>query len=501
MKIWRWRTIVALILAALWSAPAAADWKRAESDNFIVYSQASEGALREQSALLEDYHQFLRRLTNVTEPNAPNKLNIYMVRSAAELRSIHNMPAGIAGVYIATSDGLAAVVDESAPGQGQETLLHEVAHHFMKQYRPLPYPAWYVEGFAEYVSTASFKKGAVELGRPSMGRAYSLVEGKWLPLDRILFGQVPTDRDGMSAFYAQSWLLAHYLLRSEELRPKFAAYLAAAATGEDPRKAFAASFPAPIAELERELRTYTKRGMTYTRFSRASDAAPPPVTITRLPASADDLLLLRATMEVGPEDEAALLARVRAAAAKNDDEFARRVLAQAEALLGDPAKADALLASLLATSPNDPELLYFKGMRHLRSARAATDGGEADFKLARTAFVSAHKGNPDHWQTLLRYAEALQVTEAFRSDNTVNILLLAHQLAPQVYEATMNAAQLLIARKRWAEAEQLLLPLTGEPHNVGLANAARSMLATARARGAAAAAPEEEAEAPAAAAE
>ena len=44
---------------------------------------------------------------------------------------------------------------------GQLVLFHEYAHHFMLQYAPAAYPAWYVEGFAEVVSTASFeRKGA-----------------------------------------------------------------------------------------------------------------------------------------------------------------------------------------------------------------------------------------------------------------------------------------------------------------------------------------------------
>jgi Flp pilus assembly protein TadD len=486
MKAFWWRALAALLVLAS-ASPAAAEWRRAESANFVLYSQAGEARLREQAALLEDYQLFLRALTGVSDPNAPNKLNIYMVRSGAQLRSIRNMPAGISGVYVAGSAGIAAVVDESAPGQGQEILLHEAAHHFMKQYRPLPYPAWYIEGFAEYASTVTFRKDVIEYGRPSVGRAYTLVKGAWLPLDRILFGKVPADRDGMDAFYAQSWLLAHYLLRNSEMRPKFAAYLAAAARGDEPRKAFAAAFPTPIAELERELRGYSKRGMTYTRFKRASEAAAPAVAITRLPPSADDLLLHRAAIEVGPEDESGLIAKVRAAAAKHQDEFARRILAQAEALHGDPAKADAMLDSLLAARPADSELHYFKGMRHLRAGRESDDG-EAQFRLARASFARAHKANPDHWQTLLRYAEALRANDRFVSDNTINILLLAQELAPQAQEATMNAASLLIARKRWAEAERLLLPLTGDPHNPGLAQAARRLLEEARARGGARAA-------------
>jgi Flp pilus assembly protein TadD len=482
MRYFWWRTLAASLLAMTFASGAAAEWRRAESANFVLYSQSGESKLREQSALLEDYHLFLRALTGVTDPASPNKLNVYMVRSEAQLRSIHNIPSGIGGVYVASSAGIAAIVNEASAGGGQETLLHEVAHHFMRQYRPLPYPAWYVEGFAEYASTVSFKKDAIEYGRPSVGRAYTLVQGKWLPLDDILFGGVPADRERMSAFYAQSWLLSHYLLRSAEMRPRFAAYLTAAARGETPRQAFATGFATPVADLERSLRSYSKSAMSYTRFKRASEASPPAVAVTRLPPSADDLLLLRATMEIRPQDEAGLLAKVRAAASKHDDEFARRVLAQAEALHGDPPKADSLLGSLLAARPDDAELLYFKGMRHLRVARDSADG-EAEYRLARTSFARAHKANPNHWQTLLRYAEALRADERFVSDNTINILLLASELAPQTQEGTMNAAQLLITRKRWEEAERLLLPLTGDPHNRGLAEAARGLLEAARARG------------------
>lgn len=482
MRLFWWRALAASLLAMTFASAAGAEWRRAESANFVLYSQAGDGKLREQAALLEDYHLFLRSLTGVTGPNAPNKLNVYMVKGSAQLRSIHDLPSGIGGVYVASSAGIAAIVDEAAPGAGQESLLHEVAHHFMKQYRPLPYPAWYVEGFAEYASTAVFKEDAIEFGRPSVGRAYTLVQGKWMSLDEILFGDVPADRERMSAFYAQSWLLSHYVLRSPETRAKFAAYLAAAVRGEEPRQAFATAFRTPVDALERELLAYKKRPISYTRFKRASETAPTAVAITRLPPSADDLLLLRATMEVRPQDEAALLAKVRAAAAKHDDAFARRVLAQAEALHGDPARADALLGPLLAANPGDHELLYFKGMRHLRAARAAADG-EAEYRLARASFARAHKANPDHWQTLLRYAEALRVEESFVSDNTINILLLASELAPQAQEGTMNAAHLLVARKRWEEAEQLLLPMTGDPHNPVLANAARQLLEMARARG------------------
>jgi Flp pilus assembly protein TadD len=484
LKFRWWAALFALAFSVIMAAPASAAWKRAESANFILYSQASESTIRDQIALLEDYQAFLRLLTQIDDPPAANKLSIYMVKGPAQLRSVHRVPEGVAGFYTANSGGIAAFADESAAGRGEQRnqiLLHEIAHHFMLQYRPLPYPAWYVEGFAEYVMTTQFEKGEIEFGAYNPGRAYTLTQGKWLPLERVLFGGVPTDGEEMAAFYAQSWLIAHYMMRSNVHRPKLAAYISKLAGGEDARKAFDASFPEPLAELEAALRAYVKRGMTFSRLKRNSAAVPPAMTITPLPASADDLLLAQATLRRGADDgtEATLLAKVRTAAAKHGDPYAKRVLAHAEAQYGDGAKADALLDELIAGSPKDAELLYLRGLRHLVEARASEDG-EAGFKEAQRWFARAHKLDPNHFQTLIRYAESLQVDRRMVSDNTINILLLARELAPQVSETAMNAAGLLIARGRFAEAEGLLLPLTGNPHNTGLAAAAKAMLERAR---------------------
>ena len=76
---------------------------------------------------------------------------------------------------------------------------------------------------------------------------------------------------------------------------------------------------------------------------------------------------------------------------------------------------------------------------------------------------------------------ALRICEReFGSENTANVLLLAHQLAPQVSEITMNAARLLISRREYDDAKALLRPLAADPHNAGLAEAARRMMEQAR---------------------
>ena len=488
------RLFVLLILAIAGAAsPARADWLKAESPNFIVYSEESESRLRERVTLLENFDRLLRIVTTVNDPPAPTKLHVYVVSGPEDLRAIQPVPPGIVGYYIATPYGIAALVDRLAGGAGtreyreraaEQTLLHEYAHHFMRQYRANAYPAWYVEGFAEYFATATFRNRSVDIGNFSPGRAYSIVEGQWLPIERVLFGTVDgLTREQMSQFYAQSWLLTHYFYSTPERQAALRRYLVAARTGD--RAALEQATGLTAERLNDELRRYIRGGqIRYRRLTLEEAQAPPPITMNRLPAAANDMMLFEAALRIGLSDEeaASSLPRIRTAAARHPgDPFAQRVLAHAEALHGDGAAADRLLDPLIAAAPGDAELMYYKGLRHLRAARESDDESRHG-AAARTWFTRAHRADENHFQTLYRYAEAMRGQPGYVSENTENVLLLANQLAPQVAEITMNAAIMLINRRKYAEAEALLRPLSVDPHNSGLAEAAKELIERARSR-------------------
>jgi hypothetical protein len=491
------RVLVGLLIwLAMGSAPARAEWLRGESPNFIVYSEESEARLRDRLTQLEHFDRLLRLMTTVDDPPAPNKLHVYIVDGPQALRTIRAVPEGIVGYYIATSYGIAALVDRSAGGQDREireraaaeTLFHEYVHHFMMQYRANAYPAWYVEGFAEYFMTAQIGNRSIDIGNVSRGRGYSIVEGRWLPIERILFGDTEgLNREQMSQFYAQSWLLVHYFFSTPERQQAVRRYLVEARQGDGAVALQRATGLTPEA-LNEELRRYIRSGsIRYRRMNLDERQAAPAMSVTRLPAGADDLMLYEAALRVGiAEDQrATALQRIRAAAARHaEDPFARRVLAHAEALFGDGGAADRLLEPLMAAAPNDAELMYIKGMRHLTAAENG-DNWESESRAARNWLSRAHRADDNHYQTLYRYAQSLRGEREFGSENTANVLLLAHQLAPQVSEITMNAAGLLISRRQYDEAEALLRPLAADPHNAALAESARRMMDQAR-RGAAA---------------
>jgi hypothetical protein len=483
--------VFGLILALLIGvAPAQAEWRRAESPNFVLYGTISEGRLRERILQLEDFDRLMRLITNVSEPPAPNKLHIYIVDGPSDLRTVHAMPAGFTGVYIATANGIAAIVDGRTDA-GNDILFHEYAHHFMRQYAANAYPAWYVEGFAEYFSTVRFTPRKIDIGNFSPGRAYSLTDGSWLPTEQILHGN-PQSMNGPAAeaFYAQSWLVTHWFFSTHERQDALRRYLVAARNG-DPRDALQTATGLDVTAFTAELRRHIRGNqISYRQMNRPEGWTPAAVTVTTLPASADGLMLYAAALRIGIDEGKGpeYLQQIRGAAARHaSDPFAQRILAHAELLYGDSAVADRLLDGLLQASPADAELMYLKGMRYLTASEredASDEARAADSRLARDWFTRAHRADGDNYQTLFRFAQSLRGEDEYVSENTANVMMLAHQLAPQVAEITMNAAALLMNRGEYADAIALARPLSADPHNASLARAARQMIEHAQTRGA-----------------
>ena len=475
--------LAALIIAwTVIATPASAEWRRAESPNFVLYGNASESQLRARILLLEDFERLLRMLASGDQAPSP-KLHVYIVGGIDDIRIIRSVPDGIAGYYIAGPEGIAAFVDGRAEGRGNEILFHEYAHHFMSQHMRASYPAWYVEGFADYFATVRFAARHIDIGDYSRGRAYSILQGQWLPMERILAGGTQgLNREAMAAFYAQSWLLVHYFYSTPERQQAMARLLRATRSTSDGVAALQSALGWTPEQLTQELRRYIRAGqISYRRAPRASTSTPPAVSIAVMPPATAALIMYEAALRVGiaEENQQPYLERIRAAALRfPDDPFASRVLAHADLLYGDGGRADGLLDRLLAAAPNDAELLYLKGLRLLTAARG-DDPPEGAAAAARSCFARARAADPNHFQSLVRYVESLRGEREFVSDETIDMLVQASQLAPQMASITLNAANLLIARGDVAEAMRLLAPLAVNPHNPALAEAARRLMASA----------------------
>jgi tetratricopeptide (TPR) repeat protein len=472
---------VALLAAG---SPVRAEWLRAESDHFVVYGR-SEKSVREYASMLEDFDSLLRRLHGRPKDEVtPRKLPVYLVGDFKQLkRVLPNAKDGIAGVYLSTVPEVFVVAIREGAGEGDlnkgdDTVLHEYVHHFMLQYYPSAYPAWLVEGYAEYYMTADLAKSRMVVGGVNRGRAYSLTQpGGWIPMQDVL-GKRPgalKERD-VYTYYAQAWLLTHYILSDPARHKLLGPYLDAVRGGDDPVKAWKKVYGDDPDGLTRKLRIYMNKPIPAGALPRTG-ALEPTITVTHLSPGADDLLLEGQQLKLGvsKDDQAETLADIRAAAAKRPkDRFSQLVLAKAETGFGDRRAGEAALNALLAADPKDEDALVALGESRLAAGEDDPTQRVADFAQASKFFARAFKVNPDNPETLHGYAEAHSLEPL--TDAMVDIRVRAVILAPQVGHLRLDAARALIQVKDVDLARTVLTPLASNPHGGGEVEAAQAML-------------------------
>jgi hypothetical protein len=462
-----------LVLAVLLAGPAAAEWRVAETAHFRVYAELPEKDLRRRAEVLEDFRDMLGTFSSAKVADDVPRLDVYIVGNISAAVPFGRIAPTVGGFYSAGDGGIAAY---SIDGDfGRRALLHEYAHHHMFASTGLSYPGWYVEGFAEYFMTATFQPGRIDFGLPDPARVQSLVYGNWLSWEKLVDPGARRRRDDAAMFYAQSWLLTHYLFRTPGMAEKNRAYLTAVARGEPALAAFKAHVHPDPAALGRTLERYVRSSkFTFSRYTRP-EAKPAAVTITPLPPSADAMLMMYAALERGAaalpaEDRPAALAKVRAAAARfPGDDLAARTLAMAELALGSPAAALAQIDTLLARQPADPQLQRLKAQALLQI------GGPDAVPAARRLLVQVARAVPNDWRALHIYLHTYDIAHTRVPQSVADVVQRAWELAPQVDGLTIDMAAMLVQRDRLPEAAQVLAPVAFEPHNGQYSALARAL--------------------------
>jgi hypothetical protein len=464
-------------------------WRRALSAGFVVYSSGSEARLRSVVRDLESLDALLRRFTGAPPQSTPAaRLEVYLFNGRAPfLEAFPNARQDLAGFYQAAADIVAAygIFSDTSGLSSQEVLFHEYAHHFLDQHFANTYPIWYAEGFAEFVSTTTFLEDHIVVGRADTDRAATLNNARqtWLTMEQLLtaspwqLNMVDTDK-----FYAQSWLFTHYIVMTPGARDKFVAYVAALRRGTETMAAFQAAFGMSPTDMQRTLRIYLANRPHGLSLTRPAEVAHEEATVTALPPSAGTLLPIstRVRRGVADVDAPALLARVRQlASATPTDRFALMTLARAEATIGDRDRARTLLGPYLQAHADDVEALYLMGLSYSTDAERLQ--GEARRPLltqARHYFVQAHRLDENNVAVLYRYASTFAEVSMDEAtfNNTINVLLLAHQLAPQITEIGFYVAQWLMSADRNAEAANILRPIAYDPHGGEAARQALTLL-------------------------
>lgn len=469
------------MLAAAQATGASARWLRAETEHFVVYSDGAEAELRDYAEKLEDFDWTLRLFHDADSKAQAGKFEVYLVSGLGELHEVSPQAGDtVAGFYVARPNGIFAIASRAnMEGIGKDyVIFHEYVHHFMMQYFNYGYATWLNEGWAEYFAATTIRGDVIEVGKYSDNRAYWLANGDWLPLKKLLAYQSSITKSNETGFYPESWLLTHYMLADPTRKRQLAAYVQAVGTGADPVKAMEAASGIKVDALDRQIQTYMKSRISYHRLTRKVHAASE-VTITTLSPGADDMLLRGQGLKLGVEeaDQAKTLAGIRKRAAQHPgDRLATLVQARAEVSFGDRAAGEALLRALLERDPNDAEALRLMATSRLLAGDADPANQAKDYAEARPYVGRAFKLDDADYQALYLYARARSLDADYPSDNTLNALIAAHLLAPQVAAISIHTARALIRRERYTEAAEMLTVVANAPHGGDDAKTAKDLL-------------------------
>jgi tetratricopeptide (TPR) repeat protein len=469
----RFRFAVAAALSVLSAAPAHAEWLRAATRHFVIYSDTNPAGVTELATRLETVDAAMRYVSNIpdTPEAAANPVTVYVLDDVRAVEKLVGQ-SNVAGFYVPRADGVVAFTPRRGAGDGltalnpQIVLFHEYAHHFLYGNSRIAYPTWFSEGYAEFVSTAKIEKDTVLIGGGANHRAYGLYATDALPLANLFAPRAKGGDMQQEQIYSRGWLLTHFTMLNPQRRTQLNAYLAALNDGVAPLKAATDAF-GDLKQLDRELDQYLRRRML-PGFG-VPRAKLPAIKVDVRPLTPGERALVEmrmvSTRGVDAKTAGPLYARaLKAVAPYPGDPVAQGWLAEMAYDAGRDDEAEAAADRALAADPKSGQALLYKARVHLR--RAAT-AGATDPKVwaeARSWIVKANRADPNSAAALQLFYRSFRMADAKPSASAVAGVHRALELAPQDSGLRFASARQHLADGKLDEAKRTLRPLAFSPH-------------------------------------
>jgi tetratricopeptide (TPR) repeat protein len=411
-------------------SPATLDWQVLQSRDLTIVGAVPEDTLKHVAFLLRRFREAIEPVLPAATrpPLKPTTVIVFPQRQqmAQFATGTFSEDSYQAGLFVggATSNFILVTTADDDFSSAYHEFVHLLLHQQVNA------PAWFHEGLAEFFRTFTIADG----GRPYIGSIstshVNLLRAQGLmPLSRLMEAGFDSPlyqgHDQRSVFYAQSWLLVHYLLLSDERRraEQLLSFVAQLIDGIAPEQASLNAFNIGLSVLDEELRRYVgldtfprHKLPGFIRRPTTDDSPPRPLAVSHAHTLLGEVFLeLHRYSDAQREFEAALLAEP------------------------DAPRAHAGLGLLLVQQARNAEARV-----HLERAVKAPDA---------------------NWATLVSYASALSsLRPAARVDTPApddiameQALRRAIALEPARPIAHATLAQLLSLRSdRVAEAQELI---------------------------------------------
>ena len=474
----------AALMAVAASASAHAAWQQATSKHFIIYSEQKPEQLRAFAEKLERFDQAMRKVRGSADPpiGDGNRLTVIVVKSTDAVQRLYRDKGGsVYGFYTPRYTGSYAFVparaDEDRLGGLNATTVffHEYSHHMMFQEANVPFPNWFIEGFAELFSTAKIEKdNSVILGTSPAHRAFGLFSGEGLTSREVL-EQQPAKMTDMEreSIYGRGWLLTHYLTFEPTRKGQLADYLNKLTAGLEMGAAARQAF-GDLKLLDRELNNYVRRRSLSAISIPASALNIGPIKVQPLSAGGNEVMQWRIISKRGATKKEAetVVGKIREIAARvATDPLVQVSLAEAEFDVGNFRSALKAADTAAKIDPKMVEALTFKGRALIELA--IKEGDTNGFSAAREAYLAANKLDPEDPEPLFLFFDSFRQEGKNPTRNAIAALHYASVLAPQDAMVRTTSAVAFVNEGQLEEARRELLPIAFNPHGGKIAEQAR----------------------------
>jgi len=297
--------------------PVQRQWFETRTTHFNVYSCGDPQKVNLVAARLEEFCEAYALLAGAEAVASPPIVVMAFPDHETMkpfLPLYHGQPENIAGLFQRASDENLIVLslpDDKGTGTDMSVVFHEYTHLLLRRNSRV-WPLWLDEGMAELYSTFETTGYEVAIARPIEHHLRLLEQEPLMPLPDLFAVSHDSpqynERERQGIFYAESWLLTHFLVAgdNEGYKARFKNYTPLLWAGQTPVQAFTNALQASLPTVEAELRDYLARGQfAPIRFSLPDDVATAkPIAMWSLTPVENYFRLGDELLEIGRVDDA-----------------------------------------------------------------------------------------------------------------------------------------------------------------------------------------------------
>jgi tetratricopeptide (TPR) repeat protein len=246
------------------SVQAQESWTKAQTKNFTLIGNGDEFDVRMIGASLEQFREAFTRIS--TDINFTTNIpTIVIVFKDNVSYNPFKVKEGIGYFQTGEHQNYITLTTETTGEQNPYMVVyHEYTHLLVINTFGRDVPVWFGEGFAEYYGTFKIKdERSVILGDTVKSHLYQIKKQGLLSL-KTLFSvgydsPYYNEGDKRNIFYAQSWLLLHYLIQNEKRMSQLKKFLELLKAKAETEKAFTESFQMSYTAMEELLLQYATK--------------------------------------------------------------------------------------------------------------------------------------------------------------------------------------------------------------------------------------------------